>query len=102
MNEKWDGRAYRHADDNSVTAHSGGMEPGPVESVLVVDDSATVRAVMRFSLAQRKTRQICAASRLTNSMKRGTDDRRGQPRHECGWQPPQPDAKHHAVSCDPV
>jgi two-component system cell cycle response regulator len=48
---QWDGRTYRRANDRKQPAEPVFLEPGPVESVLVVDDSATVRAFMRAKLA---------------------------------------------------
>jgi two-component system cell cycle response regulator len=48
---KWDGRTYRRAVDRHVHPQPVFMEPDPVETVLVVDDSATVRAFMRSKLA---------------------------------------------------
>jgi two-component system cell cycle response regulator len=48
---QWDGRTYRRASDKDLAAAPVYMEPRPTESVLVVDDSATVRAFMRAKLA---------------------------------------------------
>ncbi|MDB5769851.1 MAG: response regulator [Burkholderia sp.] len=48
---KWDGRTYRRAVDRHAHPQPVFMEPDPVETVLVVDDSATVRAFMRSKLA---------------------------------------------------
>lgn len=48
--EKWDGRTFRRASDRSPPEPVF-LEPSAVESVLVVDDSATVRAFMRAKLA---------------------------------------------------
>jgi twitching motility two-component system response regulator PilG len=47
----WDGRTYRRSTDKSTPQEPVYFEPKPVESVLVVDDSATVRAFMRSKLA---------------------------------------------------
>lgn len=47
----WDGRTYRRANDRHAQGEAVHLEPAPVESVLVVDDSATVRAFMRAKLA---------------------------------------------------
>jgi twitching motility two-component system response regulator PilG len=51
--EKWDGRTYRRAIDHDRDASQEPvfMESKAIESVLVVDDSATVRAFMRTKLA---------------------------------------------------
>lgn len=49
--ERWDGRTYRRASDRSASPQAVFIESKPVESVLVVDDSATVRAFMRAKLA---------------------------------------------------
>jgi two-component system cell cycle response regulator len=46
---EWDGRTYRRAVDKNL-AEPVMLQPSPVESVLVVDDSATVRAFMRAKL----------------------------------------------------
>ena len=50
-NSQWDGRTYRRSIDKDVTQAPVYMEPKSTESVLVVDDSATVRAFMRAKLA---------------------------------------------------
>lgn len=47
----WDGRTYRRAVDKNAPPQPVFIEPNPVETVLVVDDSATVRAFMRAKLA---------------------------------------------------
>jgi two-component system, cell cycle response regulator len=47
---QWDGRK-RRAIDRSAEPDAVFLEPNPVETVLVVDDSATVRAFMRAKLA---------------------------------------------------
>jgi twitching motility two-component system response regulator PilG len=47
----WDGRTYRRANDRNEPPEAVFMPASPVESVLVVDDSATVRAFMRNKLA---------------------------------------------------
>ncbi len=49
--DKWDGRTFRRAIDQDAPPEEVFVEPSPVESVLVVDDSATVRAFMRAKLA---------------------------------------------------
>jgi twitching motility two-component system response regulator PilG len=49
--KQWDGRTYRRAIDKNAPPEEVFMEPSKVESVLVVDDSATVRAFMRSKLA---------------------------------------------------
>jgi two-component system cell cycle response regulator len=49
--DKWDGRTYRRSIDKDANAEPEYMEPNPTETVLVVDDSATVRAFMRAKLA---------------------------------------------------
>lgn len=49
--DKWDGRTFRRAIDQDVPPEEVFVEPSPTESVLVVDDSATVRAFMRAKLA---------------------------------------------------
>lgn len=49
--EKWDGRTFRRAIDKDAPPEEVYVEPSPNESVLVVDDSATVRAFMRAKLA---------------------------------------------------
>lgn len=52
LNEgKWDGRTYRRSVDKDVPAEPVFIEPNATETVLVVDDSATVRAFMRAKLA---------------------------------------------------
>jgi two-component system cell cycle response regulator len=48
---KWDGRTYRRSIDKDVPPEPVYMEPSTTETVLVVDDSATVRAFMRAKLA---------------------------------------------------
>jgi two-component system, cell cycle response regulator len=48
---QWDGHTYRRATDSLKPSEPVYLEPKPVESVLVVDDSATVRAFMRAKLA---------------------------------------------------
>ncbi|HJV87678.1 MAG TPA: response regulator [Noviherbaspirillum sp.] len=48
---QWDGRTLRRAMDRATSPVPVFLEPNPVESVLVVDDSATVRAFMRTRLA---------------------------------------------------
>jgi two-component system cell cycle response regulator len=47
----WDGRTYRRAIDMNASPQPVFMPPDRVETVLVVDDSATVRAFMRSKLA---------------------------------------------------
>lgn len=47
----WDGRTLRRAADLKAPPAPLRLEPAPVDSVLVVDDSATVRAFMRAKLA---------------------------------------------------
>lgn len=47
---EWDGRTYRRAVDRNTMAAPEPVEHKPMESVLVVDDSATVRAFMRSKL----------------------------------------------------
>ncbi|HVL75888.1 MAG TPA: response regulator [Noviherbaspirillum sp.] len=47
----WDGRTFRRANDRRLPPEPVYLEPSPLESVLVVDDSATVRAFMRAKLA---------------------------------------------------
>lgn len=47
----WDGQTLRRAVDQKAAPVMLRIEPAPVESVLVVDDSATVRAFMRAKLA---------------------------------------------------
>lgn len=49
--EKWDGRTFRRAIDQDMPPEVVIVEPSPNESVLVVDDSATVRAFMKAKLA---------------------------------------------------
>jgi two-component system cell cycle response regulator len=49
--DKWDGRTYRRSVDRNAAAKPVYVEPKPMETVLVVDDSATVRAFMRAKLA---------------------------------------------------
>jgi two-component system, cell cycle response regulator len=46
----WDGRTYRRSIDKSLVQEPVLAEPKPIETVLVVDDSATVRAFMRAKL----------------------------------------------------
>jgi twitching motility two-component system response regulator PilG len=48
---KWDGRTYRRSIDKEAPPAPVFIEPNPTETVLVVDDSATVRAFMRAKLA---------------------------------------------------
>ncbi|WP_292932909.1 response regulator [Noviherbaspirillum sp.] len=48
---QWDGRTFRRATDKIVVPPPVFLETHPMESVLVVDDSATVRAFMRTRLA---------------------------------------------------
>jgi two-component system, cell cycle response regulator len=48
---EWDGRTHRRAVDKSAPPEPVFVESRPIESVLVVDDSATVRAFMRNKLA---------------------------------------------------
>ncbi len=48
---QWDGRTYRRAGDRDTTPAEELTEAKPTETVLVVDDSATVRAFMRAKLA---------------------------------------------------
>ena len=50
---EWDGRTYRRAIDKNATPEPepGVTEQKPLDSVLVVDDSATVRAFMRSKLS---------------------------------------------------
>ena len=50
-NSQWDGRTYRRSIDKNLAPAPVYMEPRQIESVLVVDDSATVRAFMRMKLA---------------------------------------------------
>jgi two-component system cell cycle response regulator len=47
----WDGRTYRRAGDHEAAPPQVRGEPKPADTVLVVDDSATVRAFMRAKLA---------------------------------------------------
>lgn len=47
----WDGHTFRRALDRKLPAQAVFLDPSPLESVLVVDDSATVRAFMRAKLA---------------------------------------------------
>lgn len=47
----WDGRTGRRATDRNVPPEPVFIETRPTDSVLVVDDSATVRAFMRAKLA---------------------------------------------------
>jgi twitching motility two-component system response regulator PilG len=49
--EQWDGKTYRRTIDKDVAPEPVFLEPKPTETVLVVDDSATVRAFMRAKLA---------------------------------------------------
>jgi two-component system, cell cycle response regulator len=49
--QQWDGRTYRRTIDKDATPEEVFIEQKPTESVLVVDDSATVRAFMRAKLA---------------------------------------------------
>lgn len=46
----WDGQTYRRAIDKNNVPEVEFIEAKPIESVLVVDDSATVRAFMRAKL----------------------------------------------------
>lgn len=48
--EQWDGRTYRRIVDKNPIPEPVFIEAKPLESVLVVDDSATVRAFMRAKL----------------------------------------------------
>lgn len=48
---QWDGRTYRRSVDKNTPPEPVFIEAKPVESVLVVDDSATVRAFMKAKLA---------------------------------------------------
>ncbi|HEX8956104.1 MAG TPA: response regulator [Burkholderiaceae bacterium] len=48
---QWDGRTYRRTGDRDSTPAEELTEAKPTETVLVVDDSATVRAFMRAKLA---------------------------------------------------
>lgn len=48
---KWDGRTLRRAIDKDAPPEEVYVESSPNESVMVVDDSATVRAFMRAKLA---------------------------------------------------
>jgi two-component system, cell cycle response regulator len=47
----WDGRTFRRSLDRKPEPEVAYLDQTPVESVLVVDDSATVRAFMRAKLA---------------------------------------------------
>lgn len=47
----WDGRTLRRAADLKASPAPVRLQPAPTDSVLVVDDSATVRAFMRAKLA---------------------------------------------------
>ena len=47
----WDGRTFRRAIDQDAPPPEVFVEASPNESVLVVDDSATVRAFMKAKLA---------------------------------------------------
>lgn len=49
--EGWDGSTLRRAADKDAPPEPVFLAPKPVETVLVVDDSATVRAFMRARLA---------------------------------------------------
>ncbi|MGV3742823.1 MAG: response regulator [Burkholderiaceae bacterium] len=46
----WDGKTFRRANDKNQAQEPAFVEPKPIESVLVVDDSATVRAFMKAKL----------------------------------------------------
>ncbi len=48
---QWDGRTFRRASDQDAPREEVFVEASPNESVLVVDDSATVRAFMKAKLA---------------------------------------------------
>jgi len=48
---QWDGNTYRRAGDRDAAPSEDLTEAKPTETVLVVDDSATVRAFMRAKLA---------------------------------------------------
>lgn len=48
---KWDGRTYRRSVDRNAAPAPVFMTQDPVDTVLVVDDSATVRAFMRAKLS---------------------------------------------------
>ena len=48
---QWDGQTYRRSIDKKSLAEAVFLPPRSTESVLVVDDSATVRAFMRIKLA---------------------------------------------------
>jgi twitching motility two-component system response regulator PilG len=48
---QWDGRTPRRAGDKDIPLPEPVVEAKPTETVLVVDDSATVRAFMRAKLA---------------------------------------------------
>lgn len=47
---QWDGLTYRRVNDKNAALEPVFLETNPAESVLVVDDSATVRAFMRAKL----------------------------------------------------
>ncbi len=49
--QQWDGRTYRRTIDKDMSPEEVFVPPKPTETVLVVDDSATVRAFMRAKLA---------------------------------------------------
>ncbi|MBC7503118.1 MAG: response regulator [Herminiimonas sp.] len=48
---EWDGRTYRRSIDRNIVMEPEIIDSKPIESVLVVDDSATVRAFMRSKLS---------------------------------------------------
>ncbi len=48
---EWDGHTFRRAVDRNASSGTPIVETRPTDSVLVVDDSATVRAFMRAKLA---------------------------------------------------
>lgn len=48
---EWDGRTYRRSIDRNIVMEPEVIDSKPIESVLVVDDSATVRAFMRSKLS---------------------------------------------------
>jgi len=48
---QWDGNTYRRAGDRDAAPQEDLTEAKPTETVLVVDDSATVRAFMKAKLA---------------------------------------------------
>lgn len=50
-NAEWDGNTFRRTIDKTLAHEAPFVAPKPTESVLVVDDSATVRAFMRIKLA---------------------------------------------------